>query len=191
MESKLLGPAISSMFFLLLSHSHAFSHFLLFYPPLLPLQPFLSFAGFWSLPCSVSPVSTVVLASSVPGPVFHFLLTVLHCLLGSVTNCLCFLPALLVRLTCPYTCCSFTSCLSCSSCWQASVSSPWVCSSVSNKAFFSLSFSSRTCTEREKTGLIFTEKNAHRLQRLGRLIGSHILKATCCWFPRSLDGTDS
>lgn len=98
---------------------------------------------------AVSSVSTVVLASSVPGPVFHFFLTVLHCLLGSVTNCLCFLPALLVRLTCPYTCCSFTSCLSCSSCWQASVSSPWVCSSVSNKAFFSLSFSSRTCTERE------------------------------------------
>ena len=139
----------AQLFPLAVSKSHSFSDFFwLLYPALLPLQAFLPGPELWSLPGSVLPGPEAALASSLPAPAFCALATALHSV-----------PCLL-RLTCPFSCCSFTSSLSSWTCWQAWFSCPRVWSSVSDKEFFSFCFSSRTCTEGKSRGLDTSPANS-------------------------------
>lgn len=124
------------------SKSHSLSCFFwLLYPALLAVQAFLPGAELWSLPGSVLPGPEAALASSVPGAAFCALVTALPSV------------ACLLTLTCPFSCCSVTSCLSCWTCWRARLSSPCVWSSASDKALFSFCSSSRTCTGGKSRGL--------------------------------------
>ena len=130
-ESKLLGPAMRSSFFLFLSQNHirsatsfCFSTQLCFHcnPSfLLLISGAYQALCFHCLQQSLPPQSQEFCFTCLLLP---FMLLPGALCLCPVANCLFFQTTLLVRLTCPFSCCSFTSCQSCSSCWQASLSSP-------------------------------------------------------------------